>query len=260
MRGLASRLAHPTLSPSRRPLFPGGRGGRENTEEGQPAARTALRDLRPSASAGKKRARERRGLLRRRTVPRGVLERGFRLVPRRARCQISQHDGTDPPPGCHRAQSAGRRFRAAARGGRLDRGGGGGLAASRRDGRAFRAHPQFRAAGAAGVAAAYGAAVRRASDDHAGRSVHRSVRRGRGGPHLDPSRIRAASAPDAATDPFAREKGRCGAQSGHADRKCCVAARSGRHRAGDVGQPRIRRAAIPSLAITQDRGAAPDDR
>ena len=71
----------------------------------------------------------------------------------------------------HRAVDPVGRFRAARRGGAGDRRGRRRLHPYRRDGRAFRAQPHHRPGGGEGAAPALDAAVRRASDDLAGRSL-----------------------------------------------------------------------------------------
>ena len=134
------------------------------------------------------------------------------------------------------------------------------LAASRHHGRPFRPQPQLRPAGAASAPPAHPPAIRRPLDDQPGRSLPRRLRRGRRRPHPPAPRGRAAPAPLAAGHPRARQARRRGAEPRHPGRGRCLAARTGRHRAGDDRQSRIRRAGFPALAACQDRRAAADDR
>src|SRR5260221_7478353 len=130
----------------------------------------------------------------------------------------------------------------------------------RRHGRAFRAQPHHRAGRGEGAPAALDAALRRASDDLAGRSVRAGLRRRRRRHHHRPSRGRAAPAPHAAANQVARQEGRRVAQSGNAARGRRQRPRRRRSGAGDERQSRLRRAELHHVAARQDPRAAPAHR
>ena len=87
-------------------------------------------------------------------------------------------------------------------------------------------------------------AVRRPSDDRAGRSLPRGLRRGRRRHHHRPSRGRAAPPPHGPADQGARQARRRLAQPGDAGQGARLCARGGRPGAGDERQSRLRRAEL----------------
>ena len=97
-------------------------------------------------------------------------------------------------------------------------------------------------------------AVRRPSDDLAGRPVPRRLRRGRRRHHHRPSRGRAAPPPHGPAHQGARQEGRRVAQSGDAGQGARLCARGYRPRAGDERQPGLRRAEVHHQPAQEDRG------
>ena len=108
--------------------------------------------------------------------------------------------------------------------------------------------------------AAHGRSLRRASDDRAGRSLSRGLRRGRRRRHHRPCRGRAAPPPLAPGDPRSRQ-----ARPASRSIPATPATRSStcstaRPRAGDDGQSGLRRPVVHRQPARQDRAAARDDR
>ncbi len=125
-----------------------------------------------------------------------------------------------------------------------------------RHGRPFRPESQLRPGGAQGIAPAHETGLRRPSDDRAGGSLCRRLRRGGGGPHQRPRGSRAASAPHAAAHPHPGQEGGRGDQPGNPRFRSERGAGSGRYHSCDDRQSGLRRPGLHREYVEQDRHPA----
>ena len=154
----------------------------------------------------------------------------------------------------HRPLDPVRRFRPARRGDSRDRRGRRRLDPCRRHGRPFRPQHHHRPGGGEGAAAAHGQAVRRPSDDLAGRSLPAGLRRGRRRHPHRPSRGRPPSPPHDPAHQVAGQARRRLAQSRHARQGARLCAGGDRPRPGDERQSGLRRPELHREPAQEGRG------